>query len=640
MNKFGRRILFLVIPMFLVACSIQSSKTFTITGKYVQIASDMDWGASTEGSVDPQKLNLAEANVIVTYESTDENGEIEYIELATGTFSDGEAVITGTIDKPVSVKISVDLDDNKVPLSVETTLDSEYEVEFALLDYDADYLTDKLVLVGASRAATDPSTKFSISGTLTSLPMGSDLETTTVIARVSQYNEEGASSTFDFGNVLLKNGSFLIEADAHEPTVVDVLLDAGQFITFGAFAVVEPGSEITVVQRGANNRLFATSGTGLHAKLIESWQESDEFDSAFKAYEIAYAEFQAQQRAEQESSQSETVEKALVNQDASNEEELETDSNKDVVAEDPAESTKVEIVDAESSETDDDVIEDETTPSAVTVESNLADGCEHVDLSEVEQDDIYGLRLEPSFEVREYQKYQDIMSDLETNALEDFARNVEEPMNSLLALELGAFVYSDDTEAVRLFDELALRLNSDLVARRVVPAKNQILRRVEFAENQKNVAPGQKAPTFVLADMNGNEVVLYDVIAKNELVFLDFWASWCGPCIGSFPKLKELYSAYTDDGFEIVSVAIDDTSEDWEQASDEQELPWVNLGENKGWEGLTAHTYGVNFIPKSFLIDREGCIIQKDLQSSKLEELLVARYGGIADSEEPQQIED
>lgn len=68
-----------------------------------------------------------------------------------------------------------------------------------------------------------------------------------------------------------------------------------------------------------------------------------------------------------------------------------------------------------------------------------------------------------------------------------------------------------------------------------------------------------------------------DVLAENEVVLVDFWASWCVPCIASIPKLKELYADYQDKGFEIVFVSIDDEYDDWKNESDKQELAWINL---------------------------------------------------------------
>lgn len=150
--------------------------------------------------------------------------------------------------------------------------------------------------------------------------------------------------------------------------------------------------------------------------------------------------------------------------------------------------------------------------------------------------------------------------------------------------------------------------------------------RREHYRNDKQLIPGQKVGDFTLLDFNGEEVSLSDVLKENDTVLVDFWASWCAPCVASFPKFKELRDKYKHQGFEIVSISIDRTREDWEGGTEEHELPWINLGELESWHGEVAVMYGVRFIPKSYLIDKERCLVQKDLPSHLLEEVLADQY--------------
>ncbi len=150
--------------------------------------------------------------------------------------------------------------------------------------------------------------------------------------------------------------------------------------------------------------------------------------------------------------------------------------------------------------------------------------------------------------------------------------------------------------------------------------------RREQYRNDKQFIPGQKASDFTLADLNGNDVSLFDVLEEHDTVLVDFWNVSCGPCIASFPKLKELHAKYKQQGFEVVSISIDLVEEDWISGSKEHELPWINLGELGSFDGEVATKYGVRFIPKSYLIDKAGCLLQKDLTTDLLEEVLVNRY--------------
>jgi thiol-disulfide isomerase/thioredoxin len=228
------------------------------------------------------------------------------------------------------------------------------------------------------------------------------------------------------------------------------------------------------------------------------------------------------------------------------------------------------------------------------------------------------------------------MESIKSEALQALAKNAKDPLDSLLAMEAGAYMpwFDNRSEAIEIYGRLEGELDEDLVSRRVSPRRDNLVLQIEIEQNDTSLVQGQKAPEFTLADLSGTEVSLEGILQEKELVLVDFWASWCGPCIATFPELKRMHAAYNDDGFEIVAISIDSTDEDWITASEEHEIPWINLGEIQGWAGPTAAAYGVQFIPKGYLLDSEGCIIKKDLHTDKLDELLVARYGEAPVSED------
>lgn len=226
------------------------------------------------------------------------------------------------------------------------------------------------------------------------------------------------------------------------------------------------------------------------------------------------------------------------------------------------------------------------------------------------------------------------LTEIRVTKLQSIAKQADDPLDSLLAMEMGAYTLASEnrSEAFQVFDKLAEMLDDDLVTQRVTPAREQLVSQIKTAQNDADLVPGQKVPDFTLTDLEEKETNLYEILADNELVLVEFWASWCAPCIASFPKLKELHSTFNKDGFEIVSVSIDSKYYDWEQASEEQSLPWINVGEMSGWDGATATAYGVEFVPKGYLIDREGHILQKDLNPDELEEYLSSRFNGTSSS--------
>ena len=200
--------------------------------------------------------------------------------------------------------------------------------------------------------------------------------------------------------------------------------------------------------------------------------------------------------------------------------------------------------------------------------------------------------------------------------LERVASNAEDPIDSLLALELGA--YWGKEEALPIYDRLAKTLSKDLVVRRVTSDRNFHARHLASIGIDKSLAIGKQVPDFTLPDMSGGEHSLREILGAKEVVFIDFWASWCGPCIESIPALKEVYANHKQHGLEVVSISIDENAESWVERSEELELPWINLGELKDFEGEVATSYGVTFIPKGYLVDENGTIIQKNLTPEQL----------------------
>lgn len=157
--------------------------------------------------------------------------------------------------------------------------------------------------------------------------------------------------------------------------------------------------------------------------------------------------------------------------------------------------------------------------------------------------------------------------------------------------------------------------------------------RIEQQRNDKLLIPGQKVPDFTLVNLEGEEVSLFEVLEESNTVLVDFWASWCGPCVANFPKLKELRTTYGEEGFEVVTISVDTSHEDWSTGSVEHEIPWINLGELESWDGEVATLYGVHFLPKSYLIDSDGCIQQKDLPVELLEKVIVSKFNDAIDDE-------
>lgn len=223
---------------------------------------------------------------------------------------------------------------------------------------------------------------------------------------------------------------------------------------------------------------------------------------------------------------------------------------------------------------------------------------------------------------------------IEFSALTSIAQNLDEPMAALLAMEIGARSGMDYSRQLENWDKLASALDEDVVARRVVPQREEREKQISVAANAKSIVEGQMAPDFTLVELDGDEIALYDVLANNEVVLLDFWASWCQPCINKLPELKELHTAYRDEGFEIVFVSIDDTYDDWKDGCEEYEVPGINVGDLHGFLAETPVAYGVQWIPTEFLLNPSGKILDRDLTTDELESFLADHFGSSTNQEE------
>ena len=129
------------------------------------------------------------------------------------------------------------------------------------------------------------------------------------------------------------------------------------------------------------------------------------------------------------------------------------------------------------------------------------------------------------------------------------------------------------------------------------------------------------APEIELTDPDGNKLALSSL--RGQVVLIDFWASWCVPCRQENPNVVRMYNEYKDKGFTIYSVSLDEKHDAWVNAIEADQLSWPNhVSDLAGWQSSAAAAYGVNAIPATFLIDKDGKVIAKDLRGPALEQKL------------------
>jgi peroxiredoxin len=149
---------------------------------------------------------------------------------------------------------------------------------------------------------------------------------------------------------------------------------------------------------------------------------------------------------------------------------------------------------------------------------------------------------------------------------------------------------------------------------------------IAYYESQKSKSPGANYQDIELNDPTGKKVKLSDYVGKGKIVLVDFWASWCGPCIKEMPHIVELYNKYKDKNFEIVGISMDDNQQSWIKSIERFNITWPQMSDLKGWKSSAAALYGVDSIPFTLLLDGEGKVISSNLRgkdlTAKLSELL------------------
>jgi peroxiredoxin len=137
-----------------------------------------------------------------------------------------------------------------------------------------------------------------------------------------------------------------------------------------------------------------------------------------------------------------------------------------------------------------------------------------------------------------------------------------------------------------------------------------------YSEN-KTIEIGELAPDIELPQPDGSTLKLSSL--RGKYVLIDFWASWCGPCIAEFPNVKKVYGLYKDKGFEIFGVSLDRDKTSWTNAIARLGLTWKHVSDLKYWSAAPAKLYKVHSIPFTVLIDKDGKVIAKNLRGAELE---------------------
>ena len=182
-------------------------------------------------------------------------------------------------------------------------------------------------------------------------------------------------------------------------------------------------------------------------------------------------------------------------------------------------------------------------------------------------------------------------------------------------LFMKATLYTEVFDSAERGIELLEKLKRDFPETQPAKTAEQM---IGSLQKQAQLAVGKKFPDFEEKDLEGKPLSIGS--HKGKVVLVDFWATWCGPCVAELPHVLEAYKKHHANGFEIVGISLDSDREKLTSLIKEKGMTWAQYFDGKGWETKLAQVYGVNSIPATYLLDGEGTIIGRDLRGEALEQ--------------------
>jgi peroxiredoxin len=205
----------------------------------------------------------------------------------------------------------------------------------------------------------------------------------------------------------------------------------------------------------------------------------------------------------------------------------------------------------------------------------------------------------------DYEQWEDRITATTLDFIGDHA-------NSIVAAYLVFRNTNNSSVSAEIEEQLQL-LNPKMDNKFVKSVKDRI-------EKVQQTEVGVVLPTIELPDPEGTHISLESL--RGKYVLVDFWASWCRPCVAEIPNLKNAYKKYHEKGFEIYSISLDESREAWLNGIAKHEMNWLNVSDVQGFNSPVAKQLAVSYVPHTFLIDPQGVILAVDLREDALENIL------------------
>jgi thiol-disulfide isomerase/thioredoxin len=200
----------------------------------------------------------------------------------------------------------------------------------------------------------------------------------------------------------------------------------------------------------------------------------------------------------------------------------------------------------------------------------------------------------------------------------------ENPEDLANVLRLKATVYwsivDNSEKGIAVIRQLKKDYPNTTVGRDAENIISLIHQHEEIRKNRRTLTNGAKFPDFSEKDLLGNPLSVSQY--EDKVVLVEFWATWCAPCVAELPNIIKAYKKHHADGFEVIGVSLDQDEQKLKSFLKTKDIPWAQYFDGKEWQNKLAAKYGIDSVPATFLLDRQGKIIAQDLHGEALEEAL------------------
>jgi thiol-disulfide isomerase/thioredoxin len=200
----------------------------------------------------------------------------------------------------------------------------------------------------------------------------------------------------------------------------------------------------------------------------------------------------------------------------------------------------------------------------------------------------------------------------------------ENPEDLANVLRLKATVYwsivDNSEKGIAVIRQLKKDYPNTTVGRDADGIISSIQQHEEIRKNRRTLTNGAKFPDFCEKDLLGNPLSVSHY--EDKVVLVEFWATWCGPCVAELPNIIKAYKKHHADGFEVIGISLDQDEQKLKSFLKTKDIPWPQYFDGKDWQNKLVAKYGIDSVPATFLLDRQGKIIAQDLRGEALEEAL------------------